>query len=142
VIKIITGIGELLAGKVLLFDAQTMQSRIIKLGTKTKTQITSLAMSINVPTIAVSVFKQNTEAYELIDVRKPEERDVFNIGGRHIPLSEMDFDELSFLNGKSAVLYCSSGKRSAEAVKKILQKNSSAKVFSLEGGLKAWNEAG
>ncbi|WP_217452282.1 rhodanese-like domain-containing protein [Mucilaginibacter humi] len=40
-------------------------------------------------------------------------------------------------NEKVKVLYCSIGKRSAEAVKQIKQKAPTAKVYSLEGGLQA-----
>jgi rhodanese-related sulfurtransferase len=129
-----------LAGKVLIFDAQTMQSRIIKLGTTTQTHITALTTSVAIPSISVAALKQNMDAYELVDVRTIEEHKAFNIGGRHVPVS--DIDNLDLNNNTATILYCASGKRSAEAVKRIISKHPSAIIFSLEGGLKAWQEAG
>lgn len=134
VIKYITGAGELLAGRILILDAQTLQSRIIKLGDVTKTNITSLATTIAVPTISLETLMANKDAYELIDVRSPEEHAAYNIGGRNIPLQEIG----SFTpNGKPVVFCCSSGKRSAEAVKIVKDKFRLNHFFSLDKGLKA-----
>ena len=141
-IKYITKTAELLAGKVLIFDAQTMQSRIIKIGDTTNTHITRLVETVITPTISVAELKIGLagNALELIDLRTDEERKEFNIGGKHIPMDEL----LDFMNGfnkgAKTVLYCASGKRSAEAVKIIQKKFPDANVFSLEGGMKAWLE--
>jgi len=142
VIKYITKIGELLSGKILILDVLTMQSRIIKTGLTTNTTITSLIKTVVVPTISVKDFKKvmNENLYELIDVRTTEERNEFNIGGRHIPLNEIE-KEISFLNNeKSLVLYCTSGSRSKEAVSLLKNKFADKNILSLEGGLKAWQE--
>jgi adenylyltransferase/sulfurtransferase len=133
VIKYITQTGELLAGKLLVFDAQTMQSRIIKLGDATKTNITALETTVAVPTISLEALMADKDAYELIDVRSPEEHMVYNIGGRNIPLSEI----ASFIpNGKTTVFYCASGKRSAEAVKTIKSKFPELEILSLVNGFR------
>jgi len=137
VIKYITRTGELLAGKILMLDAQTLQSRIIKIGAVSKTKITALKQTINTPTISVTDLKKGLEKnlFELIDVRTERERDQFDIGGKHIPLIELE-DHLEYFSGTGTkVLYCSTGKRSADAVKVIKQKYPNAKVFSLDGGL-------
>jgi adenylyltransferase/sulfurtransferase len=77
---------------------------------------------------------------ELVDIRTDQERDVIDIGGVHFEADEID-ENMDYLNTeKIKVLYCSSGKRSAEAVKIIKQKSPNAPVFSLRGGLKAWFE--
>lgn len=140
VIKYITGIGELLAGKILMLDAQTLQSRIIKIGAVSKTNITHITATFIVPTVSISEFKNNQHVYELIDVRTEEERSKFNIGGKHIPLNTFEEDGILFETNKPVLFYCASGKRSAEAVKKIKDKNKDAGVYSLEGGMKAWIE--
>jgi molybdopterin/thiamine biosynthesis adenylyltransferase/rhodanese-related sulfurtransferase len=140
VIKYITKTGELLAGKVLVFDAQTLQSRIIKIGDVTGTHITGLAETVIVPTISVAELKIGIKEHslELVDIRTKSEREEFNIGGKHIPLDKLyPYIETLPVNVKT-VLYCASGKRSGEAVKIIKQKIPNANVFSLEGGLKAW----
>lgn len=142
VIKYITQTGELLAGKVLILDAQTMQSRIIKIGTATKTNIRGLKTTISIPTITSSELKQRLQnqddSIELVDVRTEQERDAFDIGGIHIPIDELESYLAYFTGPKTKVLYCSTGKRSGEAVKLILKKIPGADVLSLEGGLKEY----
>jgi molybdopterin/thiamine biosynthesis adenylyltransferase/rhodanese-related sulfurtransferase len=140
VIKYVTKTGELLAGKLLVFDAQTMQSRIIKMGNITKTNITALTATSDIPTMSVNDVKKGLEenTLELVDVRTDEERDEIDIGGVLIETDELE-DNWDYLSNKTVkVLYCSSGKRSGEAVKLIKQKFPDAKVYSLEGGLRAW----
>jgi adenylyltransferase/sulfurtransferase len=140
VIKLITKTGELLSGKVLLFDAQTLQCRIIKIGAVSKTKIQSLAETSTVPTITAAELKKSIKEYELIDVRSEREHDLFDIGGKNIPADEIE-DNIDYFNSDSAkVLYCSTGKRSAEAVKLIKKKYPEAKVFSLEDGLGLWGD--
>jgi molybdopterin/thiamine biosynthesis adenylyltransferase/rhodanese-related sulfurtransferase len=141
-IKYITKTGELLSGKLLILDAQTLQSRIIKIGSVTKTKISGLTVTVNASTIRVNELRKGlTEnLFELIDVRTERERDEFDIGGKHIPLIELE-ENIDYFSGKGTkVFYCETGKRSGEAVKLIKQKFPDAAVFSLEGGLKAWSE--
>jgi len=77
---------------------------------------------------------------ELIDIRTDQERDEIDIGGEHIEADELT-DHLDYINnGTTKVLYCSSGKRSAGAVKMIKKRFPEAKVFSLEGGIAKWNQ--
>jgi molybdopterin/thiamine biosynthesis adenylyltransferase/rhodanese-related sulfurtransferase len=140
VIKYITQTGDLIVGKILVFDAQTMQSRLIKMVDKTNTHINRLVETIDIPTISVADLKKGIgeNSVNLVDVRTEEERDEFNIGGRHVPLDEL----YEFINelDKTAktVFYCASGKRSGEAVKLIKKRFPEANVFSLEDGLKGW----
>jgi len=135
-IKYITKTGELLSGKVLVFDAQTLQSRVIKVGTTTKTNIKHLVKTEEIPVISMEDINQGD--FELIDVRTLQERDLFDIGGQHIPLEEIEENLDYFKDNKKRVLYCATGRRSAEAVKLIKQKYPGAKVFSLDEGLKAY----
>ena len=141
VIKYITNTGELIAGKILILDAQTLQSRIIKIGNSTKTNITQLPSAIAVPLVDVNELMKliNESFYTLIDVRSNEERAEFNIGGNHIPVNMLETYQFNFT--KPILFYCASGKRSAEAVKMIKKKYLDANVASLKGGLKAWKEA-
>ncbi len=142
VIKYISKTGSLLAGKILVFDALTMQSHIVNIGGVTKTKITALTQTESAPTISIADFKLSLDnhACELIDVRTSEERLAFNIGGKHIPVSEIENISTLFGCNKPVVLYCASGKRSAEAVKLLKKKFPDAQLFSLEGGMKAWRE--
>lgn len=144
VIKYITKAGELLAGKVLVFDAFTMQSRIIKIGNQSRTNITVLTDTFNVPAMLAVDVKAGllNRTLELIDIRTDQERDVIDIGGIHIEADELEDNWDYINNGVVKVLYCSSGKRSGEAVKMIKEKFPHTQVYSLEGGLGAWFEEG
>lgn len=141
VIKYISKAGELLAGKVLLFDAQSMQSRAIKIGTSTKTNITALQQTIEASTITAADAHKGllNGTLELVDVRTDQERDEINIGGMHFELDEVEDNLEEFKPGKAYVFYCSSGKRSGEAVKLLQQRLPGVKAYSLEGGLSNWN---
>jgi len=142
VIKYITQTGDLLVNKVLVFDAQTLQSRIIKIGDSTGTNITRLTETIAIPVISVAAVKKGLENHslELVDIRTEAERQDFNIGGEHVPLDRLNSYIEKLDKNIRTVLYCASGKRSGEAVKAIKQQIPGANVFSMEGGLKAWME--
>lgn len=140
VIKYITKTGDLLAGKILMLDAQTLQSRVIRISSVSKINIKQLTPTENIPLISVVELKRGLEEnrFELVDVRTERERDEYDIGGKHIPLIELE-DNLGYFSGSGEkVFYCATGKRSADAVKLIKHKYPDAKVFSLDGGLEAF----
>ena len=140
VIKYFTGHGELLSGKIMMLDVNTLQSRIIALKSISKTVITNLPVSIDIPVISANDLKKviDLNEFDLVDVRTYEEHTSFNIGGTLIPLNDLE-KNISLLNFKKPlVLYCATGKRSGEAVKLIKSKFPDANVFSLNGGMKEW----
>lgn len=143
VIKLITKTGDVLKSKLLLLDAQTMQSRIIKIGDISKVSIDKLPETEEVPVITVANLKQGmaNNLYDLVDVRSAEERATFNIGGNHVPLDQLEQEPFAEQQSvKPFVFYCASGKRSGEAVKRIKKMFPDLQVFSLDGGMKAWKE--
>lgn len=140
VIKYVTGQGELLAGKIMMFDVRSLQSRIIKLKRVSETVITGLPVTESVPVISADELKKaiGLNEYYLIDVSTPAEHNSFNIGGNNIPLNDLEKNK-SLLNfDKPVVFYCATGKRSSEAVKLIKTKFPGVKTYSLEGGIKGW----
>lgn len=76
----------------------------------------------------------------LVDVREPHEFAVMHIEGAvNVPLGELDEGRLAIATGgKSAVVMCRSGMRSAQACARISAKN----VVMLAGGMTAWAAAG
>jgi len=142
VIKYITKTGELLARKILMLDAQTLQSRIIKIGSVSRVKIKQLMQTEEIPLISASELKKGLEEnrFELIDVRTDREREAYDIGGKHIPLIELE-DHLEYFAGNGEkVFYCATGKRSADAVKVVKHKYPDAGVYSLDGGLGEWEK--
>ena len=78
----------------------------------------------------------------LLDVREPNEYEIANLGVDVplIPLRQLParIDELEELRDEEIVVYCRSGRRSADAVK-ILQQAGFARPINLKGGVLAWS---
>ena len=140
-IKMIIDSPEILKSKLLIFNANSLSSTIINLGPTSHTIIKDLQPTIEIPAISVTDFKNQLNAFDVIDVRTNEERNDFNIGGTHVPLAEINYSDLASRLTKPVVFICASGKRSAEAVKNMLKIDTKAEVFSLSGGLKAYKES-
>jgi rhodanese-related sulfurtransferase len=82
------------------------------------------------------------ESIHLIDVREPFEYDEFNIGGKLIPLrqiQQMQIEELEPLKNEEIILHCRSGNRSGMACL-ILDSIGFTNTKNLVGGLLAWQE--
>ncbi len=97
--------------------------------------------------ISVTTLKQriaNGEKVNLLDVREPDERAAFNIGGTFIPLGDimtMRTDEIDSLKNEEIICYCRSGKRSMQA-SMMLEAMGFANLVNLEGGMIAWENGG
>jgi rhodanese-related sulfurtransferase len=77
---------------------------------------------------------------EVIDVREPDEHAREHIpGARLVPLSR--FDPAGVPHGRTLVLHCKSGKRSAEAAARLAAAGRTD-VVQLKGGIEAWKAAG
>ena len=120
------------------------EARSLKPANVSSTNIIALPETTNEPVISVKALKEaiDKDVYELIDVRTHEEHNLFNIGGRHVPVNELENNPSFRKIERAIVVYCSSGKRSGEAAKLIRNKFPEINIFSLEGGLKAWQEDG
>jgi rhodanese-related sulfurtransferase len=94
-------------------------------------------------TISVSTLKERIAKNELInmlDVREPDERAEFNIGGTFIPLGQimaMQIDAIDELKNEELICYCRSGKRSIQAAM-MLETMGFKNVVNLDGGMMAW----
>lgn len=93
--------------------------------------------------ITVSELKSlidNDENFQLIDVREPHEVDIATIGGELIPLNNVPHNLLKIEKNKKVVVYCRSGKRSANAIQFIQQQTGQQNLFNLKGGILAWSD--
>lgn len=79
--------------------------------------------------------------FVLVDVREPDERAEYHIGGKHIPLGQIStsLDELEGHKGDEVIVYCRSGRRSAMA-QELLRQAGFSNVRNLEGGVLAYQE--
>lgn len=82
------------------------------------------------------------EAVHLLDVREPDERAEYNIGGYFLPLGEvmaMQTEGIEGWKNEEVVVYCRSGKRSLQAAM-MLETMGFSNVKNLDGGVLAWKE--
>ena len=154
VIKMITQAGEVLAGKLLLLDTLTLQSRILKFkrretyaaltlledygafcgeeaATKEKTESISVAE-------LQSLLEQN-KPVTLIDVREPHEYAICHLpGSKLIPLGSIASHSPKLDLKGTVVVYCHHGGRSAAAIRQLVKDDESGNPLNLEGGIDAW----
>ena len=157
-VKLITGLGDTLLGRLMVYDALDMTYRCIPLRrAPVRTPITGLAdyqefcgqkqppagSKTNVPVISALELKEMRESgtdLQLIDVRGIEEWNIVHIeGASHIPKNKiMSGEALSQLNKEEfIVLHCKMGVRSRDALIEM-QKQGFTNVKSLDGGILAW----
>lgn len=156
-IKLITGIGETLLGRLMVYDALDMNYRTIKLRRDPQREpITELidydafcgvvseegTAAAAGSTITAAELKDLLDAdkIELIDVREPVEWDIVHIAGATlIPKDRiLSGEALSELpQNKPIVLHCKTGIRSAEALA-ALKRAGFADATHLQGGVVAW----
>lgn len=142
VIKIICEIGDVLSGKLLTFNTLYMQQHIINFDRTEYANIKKLednypafcGLSINNKEISKRHFESNKTSYNLLDVRNYQEREDFNIGGQHIPLTELKQRFSEIKTDKPLVVYCKTGNRSKQAIK-ILKNKVSFDLLNLKDGI-------
>jgi len=80
------------------------------------------------------------EQLNIIDCREPDEYADFNIGGKLVPLGQiqmMQVDELEDLKDKEVIIHCRSGKRSMTACL-FLETLGFSNTVNVQGGMMAW----
>lgn len=150
-IKVLTGVGKPLVGKLFLFDAATGNSRTIKLPPQPPVAVTELidyqtfctpaGWQQQVPEISSDVLRKQLQSEHpplLIDVREPYERAAGHIGGHHIPLGRIEDAVPLIEEQQNVVLYCRSGQRSAKALRLLQDKYGFNYLHNLRGGLLAF----
>ncbi|MBB5153371.1 adenylyltransferase/sulfurtransferase MoeZ [Saccharopolyspora phatthalungensis] len=157
-IKLITGIGETLLGRLMIYDALEMSYRTVKIRKDPEAKpITELidyeafcgvisddaqqaAVNSTITPRELKGMFDRGEKFELIDVREPHEYEIVKIeGSKLIPkdriLSGEALAELP--QDRKIVLHCKSGGRSAEALA-ALHKAGFADAVHVGGGVLGW----
>jgi molybdopterin/thiamine biosynthesis adenylyltransferase/rhodanese-related sulfurtransferase len=161
--KLILGVGDTLAGRLLIIDALSMQFRTVMVprdpqcpacGTReiqelidydefcSQKTIRSAAeepqlVEITPAELAAEMSTKN--GFDLIDVREPYEWTFTRLpGARLIPLGELP-DQMSSLDStREIVVYCRSGQRSAHAARQL--RAAGFRARNLAGGLLRWSD--
>lgn len=78
----------------------------------------------------------------VVDVREAVEHQAEAIAGSYLrPLATINVDQLPQTD-KGIVLHCKAGKRSEQAYQQLISENPQLNLYSLEGGIEAWKQAG
>ncbi|MEM6894151.1 MAG: HesA/MoeB/ThiF family protein [Bacteroidota bacterium] len=150
VVKVITGIGEPLSGKVLVFDSQNHRYFQMAIQPKSENQrIQKLLESyetsdcVQVPSIAgetfLKVIAKETNP-TIIDVRSAHEYRIDRLSqALNIPLDKLLLPQKFLQQDKPIYVLCQSGKRSKMAVSKLQESHPNLIFYSVLGGMNALN---
>lgn len=154
-IKLITGIGTSLLGRLAVYDALEMSYRFLPLrrdparqpitGLIDYPQFCGLQQADTTPVAALSPtelqqWQQSGRAFQLIDIREAGERDICTIAGDiHIPQNRLltPATLAAWRHDLPTVLYCRSGTRTRQALL-ALQQHGIDNACHLDGGILAW----
>lgn len=158
-VKLVTGMGDTLLGRLLVYDARTMTFRTVTLrrdpGRVRVSEVeedyeVSCGVASPLPSVdsvdgdldpaAVRALLDGGAPVALIDVRDPVEWDIVHLDGAMLmPLPTVVAGDAvaSLPTDRPVVLYCKTGVRSAEALA-VLRSAGMADVHHLRGGLEAW----
>lgn len=150
VIKIITGIGEILSGKVLMVDLLTLrfqqfvlQDFMLSSSPNTLIDYDQISNEISevdseISTRSVKQWIEDGTPFQLIDVREDWERNLCSLKSMHIPLNILA-QRIHEINNKiPKVFYCHHGIRSRAAMT-IAQELGFVNCFSMTGGIEDWS---
>ncbi|KJS06194.1 MAG: molybdenum cofactor biosynthesis protein MoeB, partial [Gammaproteobacteria bacterium BRH_c0] len=156
-IKLLTGIGETLSGRLLHYDAKGMRFREFQaardeqcqvcgdhpsITTLVEQQVVCAASVAAVEDIAPLELKALLEDRDtvVIDVREPWERAICHIeGSRAVPLDALGEFAQQLDKSRRVICYCKTGSRSASACQQLREAGFS-NVDNLRGGILAWIE--
>jgi adenylyltransferase/sulfurtransferase len=162
-LKLLLGIGDPLIGRLLLFDALSMEFRELALRKNPSCPVCGTDPTIRElidyeafcglspgpatgshPELEITVKElkerlDRNDDFLLLDVREPHEYEIANLGGKLVPLNDLAKRVHELDSSTEIVVYCASGMRSAKAVR-FLTEVGFRKVKNLTGGIAAWAE--
>lgn len=161
-IKLATGLGETLIGRLMLYDALSMRFREVKLRHNPECPVCgdtpSLTQLIDYDQFcglapnkeAIMIFEKtpkevhtwlkSTEPPFLLDVREPHEWQIARLpGAMRIALGDLPMRLQEVPQNRPVVVYCRSGARSTYATNMLLQ-SGWQEVYNMAGGLLRWSD--
>lgn len=162
-IKIITGMGKVFSGKIMLVDALSMNFSTVELsrnedawrntvpaspedflrtdyeffcGNKTATSF--------LKTITVSELQkilELTNEIQLLDVREPHEQpQIDELIDLQIPLAEIKYRAAEISETQKVIVFCKAGTRSKRAIELLESEFGFTNLYNLEGGVTEWTK--
>lgn len=152
VIKVITGVGEPLAGRLFLFDASSFHTRFLNIRRNEAVRIEELIdyqqfCGLDIPeepVVEVSVqemeeWRLHGVPFQLIDVREPYEYGIAQIGGELMPVGQIASFLPRISRDRKVIVHCRSGVRSARAIRELQSLDHFDNLFNLKGGILAYS---
>lgn len=152
VIKMITGIGTVLSGQLLMMDLLENTSQKIKVKRRKDAEamifpmgeikmqmadIQIIKTEISVSELQVKI--ENQEDFLLLDVRNSFEYDICKLpNALLIPMSNIPTNVKHIPKDKTVVVYCHHGMRSASVIDYLSQNHGFTNLQNLRGGINAW----
>ena len=154
IIKVLTGIGENLSGKFLVFDALSLSWKSFSIKHNENNPLNGTNPSItalidyeafcninteqNIKELTVEKFHSMQlagENFQLIDVRQPGEYALDNLGGELIPLQTVLENHNRISKEKIVIVHCQVGSRSRQAINLLENNFGFENLYNLKGGL-------
>ncbi|MEB3830630.1 molybdopterin-synthase adenylyltransferase MoeB [Phormidium sp. CCY1219] len=165
-VKIITGVGKTLSGRLLLYNALEMKFRELKLTPNPvrptidrlidyeqfcgipQAKAKEAQQKMEIPEMTVQELKQLIDSdatdFVLVDVRNPDEYEIGKIPGSVlVPLPDIERGEgvekvKEVANGKRLIAHCKKGGRASKALQ--ILKEAGIEGTNVTGGILAWSE--
>jgi len=142
-VKVLTGLGQVLAGKLLIFDGLNQQNRLVQfkanpenLGISSLLDAYGPEQCGSINTITAVDFIAIDGQKQLIDVRSTEEFGHNHLKeAKNIPLSVLKESTEQIDLSKPVYIICQSGKRSAVAFEMLKTFYPEAMLYHIEGGM-------
>jgi adenylyltransferase/sulfurtransferase len=159
VIKMITGYGTVLAGKLLVIDTKTLSFKQFSFKRNERNvanikEAPSLSLEkyeqfckgksnniAEVREITPAALRQKLKEHadlQLVDVREPQEHELINIGGDLLPMNEILSKTDKISRNKDVVVYCKVGQRSEWVIQQLQEKHGFMNLYNLKGGMRAF----
>ena len=147
-IKIILGIGEILAGKLLTIDAINMEMRTLSFNaddSRKRASVADLSEKGSFSEISPLEFvKRTNEGWSpfLLDVRRPEEEEIVNLEGTDLRISHLEVpSRIEEIPNDEVVIYCRTGGRSSAVARFLVESGwHPGTVYNLTGGIHEWSD--
>lgn len=150
-IKLITGIGKPLTGRLLNYDALNMSFREFEIIERDDCVLCKEHLPFNqlirpqhscltnstILEIDAQQLNSQKDQFFLLDVREPHESDICTIGGTLIPLNSLSANLNKVPKNRPVLVYCKKGIRSQKAAL-LLRDHGFKQIYVLKGGILSW----
>ncbi len=155
VIKVITGVGDVLSGRFFSFDALSFESRTFNIKRNPANPLNGDNPSLKelidyeqfcgvravekkikeITALELTEWQTKGENFQLIDVREPYEYEIVNIGAELMPLGTVIEDVDKIDRNRKVVVQCKTGNRSGKAIRELEDKFGFDNLYNLKGGI-------